>query len=137
MRMAPPPAEVEKAEQELSDGTNKSYRLSPSKEAVAQATKEFEMDLAASDIPLFVADRLAFASSNGPQLPLFVDKSDCVLTYQRLRNGKSSLPELPNIRTTSLLETLNSMEKGTRPGVSQLAFYGTSTDVEKAAEMLQ
>jgi hypothetical protein len=113
--MAPPPPEVEKAEQELNEGSSsKSYRLIPSKMAKEQA-KELKMNLAESDIPLFVADRLAFASSNGPQLPLFVDKSDCVFTYNRLREGnsKSSLPEQPNIRSTSLLEELTSMEKGT------------------------
>ena len=70
MRMAPPPAEIEKAEQELAStegGSQKVYRLIPSKAAVSQA-KEFNMNLVESDVPLFVADRLAFASANGPQL---------------------------------------------------------------------
>lgn len=136
--MAPPPTEIEKAEQELSaeGGSKKVYRLIPSKAAVEQA-KEFNMNLAENDLPLFVADRLAFASSKGPQLPVFVDKNDCVFSYQRLREGKSSLPEQPNLRSSSLLDTLNSMEKGTRPGVSQIAFYATADDVTKAAEMLQ
>lgn len=97
---------------------------------------EYKMNLLANDIPLFVADRLAFAGAKGPQLPLFVDKNDCMLSYQRLRSGKSSLPEQPNIRTTSLLDELYSMEKGTRPGVSQLAFYATAEDVNKAASMV-
>lgn len=137
MRMAPPPVEVEKAEAELSSNPDnaKTYRLVASKAALTQA-KEFNMDLAANDIPLFVADRLAFASSKGPQLPLFVDKDDCVLSYKRLRGGKQSLPEQPNIRTATLLDELYSMEKGTRPGVSQLAFYATADDVTKAAEMV-
>ena len=134
--MAPPPAEVAKAEQELTEGSQKTYRLIPSKAAIDQA-KEFKMDLAENDIPLFVADRLAFASPKGPQLPLFVDKNDCVYSYQRLRQGKSSLPEQPNTRTTSLFDTLNSMEKGTRPGVSQLQFYATAADANKAAELFQ
>jgi hypothetical protein len=29
------------------------------------------------------------------------------------------------------------MEKGTRPGVSQLAFYGTAEDMEKAVSLLE
>eukprot|EP00980_Cylindrotheca_fusiformis_P005002 scaffold1062_cov130-Cylindrotheca_fusiformis.AAC.8 len=134
MRMAPPPAEVEKAESELST-TDRKYRLVPSKAAIEQA-KELNMNLSDGDIPLFVADRLAFASAKGPQLPLFVDKGDCVLSYQRLRSGKSSLPEQPVVRSTSLFDTLYSMEKGTRPGVSQLAFYATADDVTRAAAML-
>lgn len=134
--MAPPPVEVEKAEAELSTSDSpKKYRLIPSKAAVEQA-KELNMNLADSDIPLFVADRLAFASAKGPQLPLFADKKDCILSYQRLRTGKSSLPEQPMIRSTSLLDTLYSMEKGTRPGVSQLAFYAPADDVTRAAAML-
>lgn len=133
--MAPPPPEIEKAESAMSENPDKAYRLIPSKAALEQA-KEFKMDLQANDIPLFVADRLAFAGSKGPQLPLFVDKSDCELSYQRLRSGKSSLPEKPNVRTTSLLDELYSMEKGTRPGVSQLAFYATAEDVNKAASMI-
>ena len=141
MRMAPPPAEVAQAEAELASslengGSSKSYRLIPSKAALEQA-KEFNMNLAANDIPLFVADRLAFASPKGPQLPLFVSKDDCVFSYQRLREGKKSLPEQPNVRSVSLLDELNSMEKGTRPGVSQLAFYANAADVEKASELLQ
>ena len=142
MRMAPPPVEIQKAEAELAEsaetGTSrKSYRLIPSKAAIEQA-KEFGVTLKENDIPLFVADRLAFASPRGPQLPLFVDKSDCLLSYERLRGGaKSSLPEKPNIRSASLLDELYSMEKGTRPGVSQLAFYATAEDVEKASELLQ
>ena len=139
--MAPPPVEVERAEAELSNtssensATQKKYRLVPSKESIKQA-KEYNIDLTENDIPLFVADRLAFASSKGPQLPLFLSKDDCILSYQRLREGKSSLPERPNIRTATLLDELYSMEKGTRPGVSQLAFYATANDVNKAAQMV-
>ena len=134
MRMAPPPAEVAKAEQELSE-TSKVYRLIPSKASIQQAA-EMQTDLMENDIPLFVADRLAFAGSKGPQLPLFTDKDDCVFSYRRLRQGKSNLPEQPTIRTASLREVLYSMEKGTRPGVSQLAFYAKADDLTKAAELL-
>ncbi len=132
--MAPPPVEVQMAEADLASGVQKTYHLLPSRAALQQAN-EFNMDLATNDIPLFVADRLAFASSKGPQLPLFLDKSDCALSYQRLRQGKSSLPEQPTIRTTSLLDTLQSMERGTRPGVSQLAFYATAEDLAMAADI--
>jgi len=138
MRMAPPPAEVERAEGKIlnSDKSDaRDYRLVPSKLSVQQA-KEFDLTLSSSDIPLFVADRLAFGSPKGPQLPLFLDKDDCITSYQRLRQGKSSLPEEPNIRTATLLETLISMEKGTRPGVSQLAFYATAGDLLRLTEML-
>jgi hypothetical protein len=135
MRMAPPPSEVERAEGNLLSNNEKSYFLIPSTKAIDQY-KEFNVgDLSKSDIPLFIADRLAFASSKGPQLPLFLDKSDCIASYQRLRNGKSSLPEEPTIRTSSLLETLITMEKGTRPGVNQLAFYATEQDLTKVAEL--
>ena len=133
--MAPPPVEIEKAEAGLSENSDKVYRLVPSKAALEQAN-EYKMTLQTNDIPLFVADRLAFAGSKGPQLPLFLDKDDCKLSYQRLRSGKSSLPEQPNIRTASLLDELYSMEKGTRPGVSQLAFYATAEDVNMAASMI-
>jgi hypothetical protein len=141
MRMAPPPAEIQQAETELSvslesERTPKSYRLVPSKSVIEEA-KEFNLKLGENDIPLFVADRLAFAGPSGPQLPLFTAKADCMLSYQRLRGSKSSLPEQPTIRTTTLLDELNSMEKGTRPGVSQLAFYATVSDVEKASQLLQ
>lgn len=133
--MAPPPPEIEKAEAQLTDNPDKVYRLIPSKAAVEQAS-EYRMTLQSNDIPLFVADRLAFASSKGAQLPLFSDKNDCKLSYQRLRSAKSSLPEQPIIRITSLLDELYSMEKGTRPGVSQLAFYATAEDVNRAASMI-
>lgn len=138
MRMAPPPVAVQKAETEISDEsstTTKTYRLVPSKTAAKDAAA-FNMDLAESDIPLYIADRLAFAGPSGPQLPLFLEKADCFTSYDRLRSSSSKLPETPNIRTTTLLDTLNSMEKGTRPGVSQLAFYSSAEDLVKATEMM-
>lgn len=138
MRMAPPPSEVEKAESvimsmEMSESPF--YRLIPSKTSVEQA-KEFGLELTKSDVPLFVADRLAFASQKGPQLPLFLDKEDCVTSYKRLRTAKSSLPEEPSIRTSTLLNTIFSMERGTRPGLSQLSFYSTAGDLLRLTEML-
>jgi len=138
MRMAPPPAEVEQAESVImAEGKSGSpgYRLIPSKASVDQA-KEFDMEVSESDVPLFIADRLAFASTKGAQLPLFLNKDDCITSYKRLRQAKSSLPEQPNIRTTTLLETLISMERGTRPGVSQLNFYATAGDLLQLTEMI-
>ena len=70
-----------------------------------------------------------------PQLPLFLEQKDCITSYTRLRASKTSLPEQPNIRSTTLMDELASMEKGTRPGMSQLAFYATAEDVNKAVEM--
>jgi hypothetical protein len=46
------------------------------------------------------------------------------------------LPETPTIRTSTLLDVLYSMEKGTRPGVSQLAFYASADDLLQATEMM-
>jgi len=139
MRMAPPPTEVVTAEENLvnlgKSSDSPAYRLVPSKTSVQQA-KEFGLELSNSDIPLFVADRLAFGSPKGPQLPLFLDKDDCLTSYKRLRQGKSSLPEDPNIRTSTLLEILVSMEKGTRPGLNQLAFYATAGDLLRLTEMI-
>ncbi|CAB9515659.1 expressed unknown protein [Seminavis robusta] len=135
MRMAPPPDAVQKAEAGISESSQTKYRLVPSKSALKDAAS-FSMDVADSDIPLFVADRLAFASNKGPQLPLFLEKADCETSYNRLRESSSKLPETPNIRSTTLMETLNSMEKGTRPGVSQLAFYSSAEDLIKATDMM-
>lgn len=139
--MAPPPTAVEKAEEEIrmtaeKGGTSKTYRLIPSKSAF-KAAKEFDLKMEESDIPLFVADRLAFAGDKGPQLPLFLEKDDCVTTYNRLRGSSSRLPETPNIRVSTLMDTLKSMEVGSRPGVSQLAFYSSAEDLVQATDMMQ
>lgn len=138
MKMAPPPIEVEQAEakiMEIGRSESPAYRLVPSKTSMAQA-KELGLELSDSDIPLFLADRLAFASTKGAQLPLFLDKDDCITSYNRLRKAKTTLPEQPNIRTSTLLETLLSMEKGTRQGVGQLNFYGTAGDLLRLTDML-
>lgn len=138
MRMAPPPSEIEKAEAKIMESgkaESPTYRLIPSKTSVKQA-KEYGLEVSNSDVPLFVADRLAFGSPKGPQLPLFLDNDDCITSYQRLRSGKSSLPENPTIRTSTLIETIFSMERGTRPGVSQLSFYSTAGDLLRLTEML-
>lgn len=133
--MSAPPVAVRKAEEQVAAKGDKSYRLVPS-QAAAKDAASFKMNLADGDIPLYVADRLAFAGPRGPQLPLFLEKADCVTSYQRLRGSSSALPEAPNIRTTTLMDTLASMEKGTRPGLSQLAFYSSAEDLTKADEMM-
>mmetsp|Transcript_14048 Transcript_14048/g.20515 ORF Transcript_14048/g.20515 Transcript_14048/m.20515 type:complete len:366 (+) Transcript_14048:589-1686(+) len=138
MRMAPPPSEIQKAEEEASaeEGTTKKFRLVPSSAAVKDASS-LSMTLADGDIPLFVADRLAFASPEGPQVPLFLTKADVITSYNRLRESKGSrLPEEPTIRSSTLFDELFSMEKGTRPAVSQLQFYATNDDLLRASEML-
>jgi hypothetical protein len=63
MRMAPPPSEIQKAEESLV-GSDTTFTLVPSKQALADAA-ELKIELSSSDFPLFVADRLAFASPNG------------------------------------------------------------------------
>jgi hypothetical protein len=69
MRMAPPPLEVQQAEETLqAQGlSTKNFKLIPSKAAIKDAA-ETKTDLADGDIPLFVADRLAFAGDAGPQV---------------------------------------------------------------------
>eukprot|EP00978_Attheya_sp_CCMP212_P012846 scaffold32099_cov50-Attheya_sp.AAC.5 len=138
MRMAPPPLEVQLAEENLqAQGlSTKNFKLVPSKAAIKDAA-ETKTDLADGDIPLFVADRLAFAGDAGPQVPLFFEKADCITSYSRLRESRGDrIPAQPNIRSTTLMDELYSMEKGTRPAVSQLQFYSTADDLMKASEML-
>ncbi|KAI2507819.1 hypothetical protein MHU86_6599 [Fragilaria crotonensis] len=135
MRMAPPPSEIQKAEEALV-GSDTTFTLVPSKQALADAA-ELKIDLSSSDFPLFVADRLAFASPNGGlQVPLFLEKRDCLTSYNRLRGTNLNLPETPNIRSTTLNDELFSMEKGTRPGMTQLSFYASADDVNKAIELM-
>eukprot|EP00550_Attheya_septentrionalis_P012243 CAMPEP_0198306168 /NCGR_PEP_ID=MMETSP1449-20131203/58281_1 /TAXON_ID=420275 /ORGANISM="Attheya septentrionalis, Strain CCMP2084" /LENGTH=351 /DNA_ID=CAMNT_0044008717 /DNA_START=36 /DNA_END=1091 /DNA_ORIENTATION=+ len=138
MRMAPPPLEVQQAEETLqAQGlSTKNFKLIPSKAAIKDAA-ETKTDLADGDIPLFVADRLAFAGDAGPQVPLFFEKADCITSYDRLRESRGDrIPAQPNIRSTTLMDELYSMEKGTRPAVSQLQFYSTADDLMRASEML-
>ena len=144
MRMAPPPFEVQQAEDTLTRegtvaGSKQKYKFVPSQQALQDAA-DMNMELLESDIPLFVAERLAFQSSKGPQIPLFVEKADAITSYNRLREASGAstkLPEQPTIRSTTLFDELNSMEKGTRPGVSQLAFYGNTNDLMRAGALMQ
>lgn len=57
-------------------------------------------------------------------------------SYSRLRGSNLNLPETPNIRSTTLNDQLFSMEKGTRPGMTQLSFYASADDVNKAIELI-
>lgn len=128
----PAPAEIKAATESIESGK---YNLVPSNAALNDAKG---LTLKEGDIPLFVVERLAFAGNDGrPQVPLFTEKNDAIVSYSRLReSGGNKLPEEPTIRPTSLMDVLNSMEKGTRPAVSQLVFYGNSDDVLKADEMM-
>ena len=121
----------------LRDTETTQYTIIPSATALKDA-RETNTILKQNDVPIFVVERLAFASNNGPQVPLFLERNDAILSYNRLReSGGNKLPEEPVVRTTSLLDVLDSMERGTRPGVSQLAFYGNAENVLKADEMSQ
>lgn len=130
------PVEIKNAKESVeSDGKSSSYTLIPTTAALNDAK---DMTLKEGDIPLFVVERLAFAGNDGkPQVPLFTEKGDAITSYTRLREaGSGKLPEVPAIRTTSLLDVLESMEKGTRPAVGQLQFYGNADDVIKADEIM-
>jgi hypothetical protein len=65
-----------------------------------------------------------------------LEKQDCATSYSRLRGTNLNLPEVPNIRVTTLKDQLLSMEQGTRPGLTQLSFYASADDVNKAVEIL-
>jgi hypothetical protein len=122
------PIEVKNAISSLGETTT--YNFVPSAAALKDA-KETGTTLKEGDIPLFSIARLAFAGNGGqPQVPLFLEKADGVTSYSRL--GKS---DEPVVRTTSLFDVLDSMERGTRPAVGQLEFYGNADDVKKADEM--
>jgi len=132
MRMAPPPLEITKAEE-----SNKIFSLVPSKQAVSDAANQ-NIDLSTNDFPLFVADRLAFANPNGGlQVPLFLEKADCETSYQRLKGNNKNLAENPTLRVTTLNDEIYSMEKGTRPGMTQLVIYANADDVNKAVELVK
>eukprot|EP00986_Skeletonema_menzelii_P013452 scaffold7852_cov151-Skeletonema_menzelii.AAC.17 len=111
-------------------GSSTTYKLIPSAAALNDA-KETGTTLKEGDVPLFSVARLAFAGSGGqPQVPLFLEKADGVTSYTRLGKSDEAV-----VRTTSLLDVLDSMERGTRPAVGQLEFYGNAEDVMKADEM--
>eukprot|EP00586_Coscinodiscus_wailesii_P008014 CAMPEP_0172523182 /NCGR_PEP_ID=MMETSP1066-20121228/293525_1 /TAXON_ID=671091 /ORGANISM="Coscinodiscus wailesii, Strain CCMP2513" /LENGTH=284 /DNA_ID=CAMNT_0013306241 /DNA_START=170 /DNA_END=1025 /DNA_ORIENTATION=+ len=141
MRMAPPPPAIKKAEELLTSDVidtsvpAPSFQLIPSKAALQDA-RDSKLVLANGDIPLFVAERLAFSGSDGPQVPLFLEKADCVTSYSRLRESSPRLAPEPTIRATTLKDVLYSMEKGTRPAVSQLQFYATADDLVRASEIM-
>jgi len=113
-----------------SSSTSTTYKLVPSAAALNDA-KDTGTTLKEGDIPLFSIARLAFAGSGGqPQVPLFLERADGVTSYTRLGKSDEAV-----VRTTSLLDVLDSMERGTRPAVGQLEFYGNAEDVLKADEM--
>lgn len=126
------PVEIKSARQNVDERT---YKLVASKAALSDG----DMSLKEGDIPLFVVEKLAFAGNDGkPQVPLFTEKGDGIVSYARLReSGGNKLPETPMIRTTTLLDVIESMKMGTRPGVGQLEFYANADDVIKADEMTQ
>ena len=122
------PSEVLKAI-ETRDG--KQYQLLPSKAAIEDA-RATNTVLQPNDIALFKVERLAFASNEGPQVPLFTERQDAITSYKRLAEGSSTLPPEPVVKSTSLFDVVESMELGSRPGVGQLAFYANADDVQEA-----
>ena len=121
------PIEIKNA---IASSSSTTYKLIPSAAALHDA-KETGTTLKEGDVPLFSVARLAFAGSGGqPQVPLFLEKADGVTSYTRLGKSDEAV-----VRTTSLLDVLDSMERGSRPAVGQLEFYGNAEDVMKADEM--
>ena len=138
MRMAPPPVEVSNAEAKLMENNDVVYKLVPSQRAL-QATSDLGLTLEKGDVPLFAADRLAFASGSGPEVPLFLEKDDCITSYKRLRSSSSSskLPEEATVRVTTLKNQLGSMEKGSLPAMRQIQFFSTEYDLVQASQLFQ
>ena len=67
---------------------------------------------------------------------MFLSRTDAITSYKRLAQSSKSLPSEPTIRSTTLLDELYSMERGTRPGLSRLAIYSLQGDLEKADELM-
>jgi len=135
--MSPPPVELSKAEELIRNGDDSiSFKFVPSVSAV-QAAVDAGYTPSEGQIPLFSADRLAFASGSGPEIPLFFEKADCVTSYKRLRGSSSSskLPEESTIRVTTLGDQLNSMEKGSLPASRQLQLFSSEYDLIHATEL--
>ncbi|EJK50207.1 hypothetical protein THAOC_30848 [Thalassiosira oceanica] len=125
------PSEVLKA---IEARDSKQYKLLPSKAAIEDA-RGTNTVLQPNDLPLFKVDRLAFASNEGPQVPLFTERQDAITSYKRLQEGSSTLPPEPVVKSTSLFDVVESMELGSRPGVGQLAFYANADDVQEADKL--
>lgn len=125
------PSEVLKA---IEARDSKQYQLLPSKAAIEDA-RATNTVLQPNDLPLFKVDRLAFASNEGPQVPLFTERQDAITSYKRLQEGSSTLPPEPVVKSTSLFDVVESMELGSRPGVGQLAFYANADDVQEADKL--
>jgi len=148
MRMAPPPPGITAAEASLVgdavEGAREVYRLVPSAAAVAglSAADAKDIDVGGVDgsgVPVFSAERLAFAGPEGPQLPLFFNEQDCAETYQRLRlspRGNGRLPEKPVIRVSSLFDQVKSMERGDKPVLNSYAFYSNNYDLIHAQDLI-
>ncbi len=66
----------------------------------------------------------------GPQVPIFLERADGITSYKRL--GKEDGGSGTNY---VIVGCVGEMERGTRPGVGQLEFYGNAEDVLKADEM--
>mmetsp|Transcript_45189 Transcript_45189/g.88419 ORF Transcript_45189/g.88419 Transcript_45189/m.88419 type:complete len:326 (+) Transcript_45189:38-1015(+) len=147
MRMAPPPPEIAAVEASLADDTSEKkefYKLIPSSTAISAVTSSDMVNniftgADKSAIPVFSAERLAFAGPEGPQLPLFLEKEDCLQSYQRLRSRGSSnrrYPEIPVLRITTLLDEVKSMERGDRPVLANYEFYSKTYDLIHAQDLM-
>jgi len=138
MRMALPPVEIQKAETILESDPETKFQLVANPIAIQDANDLGMTNFVNGDVPLFAANKLAFAGQQGPQVPLFLNKADCLTSYTRLKESSTNknLEEQPTIRVTTLKDVLFSMERGTRPAVSQLQFYTSENDLIRASDLM-
>ncbi|CAM9579975.1 unnamed protein product [Chrysoparadoxa australica] len=122
----------------LKSDATASYKLVPSQPQVDAAAKlkgawSKERGNNSGDIPLFIADKLAFRGKARLQIPLFTAVEDLITSWEKLEEGNAN-PSKPIIEVTSLNTVVLRMEQGgydSRP----LEFFPDVEALEQATKL--
>ena len=90
------------------------------------------------DVPLFRLNKLAFQEPEGLTLPLFMNKADAIISFERLQTSKVDNREVivePEVTATSILDVINPFNTGGFESRA-LEIFPDMVDVNEAAMLM-
>jgi len=111
------------------------YLLIASSGEVGNITEEWKSNHV-MDVPLYRISNFAFTSKDDEvSLPLFLQKSDAISSYERLNKDKDNYAS-PKVTLTSIIDVIKLWERGGVDGSRALEIFPSIDSIEKARMMM-
>ncbi|CAM9234041.1 unnamed protein product [Choristocarpus tenellus] len=116
--------------------TSAKYHLVARSEQLEKASKlqETLVEIQKDDVPVWIADTLAFQGVGRIKIPLFTNYSDLETSWERLKASGSKSAAAPRVQVTTIAEVVRKMEKGGGDN-RMLEFFADMEAIDQAEKL--